>query len=420
MRKLVLITVLALALALIVTLAPACGGGGEEPTPPPGTTPTPKATPTSTPQAKVLKMGALCSLSGPAAQWGTQILWGIEWAVDKYNETGFKVGKDTYTIKLVTGDDKFLGSSAAQEITRLISSESIHYVSGPIATFDAIAPIAEQGKCFVFNMTNDQSFVGTDRPYSFIGAPPITTWNATFWDQAYADPDMAAVKTAAILTPDPNLYDKQVAADKAALESHGSEVVIIQRYTAFAQDYYPILTPVVAKHPDLVSLNAGNIGDQSLMVKQLRELGYKGIIGGPSHGDPESAIPFAGCAASEGFRTNDPDYSSNLYPESVRSLYAEFQTLHPGQALPLTTYLGYGSVQLYVQAIQAAGSTDPDQVMKVFDDPNFKFEYFGSSGVTLGGAQTWGNRRVINDEVCYSKIINCKKVMTSRKPAVTP
>jgi hypothetical protein len=58
--------------------------------------------------------------------------------------------------------------------------------------------------------------------------------------------------------------------------------------------------------------------------------------------------------------------------------------------------------------------------MKVFDDPNFKFTYFGNPGVTLGGAETFGVRRGVNDEVCYSEVINCKKVMKSRAPAVTP
>ena len=138
-RKLSILGILVLALALVLTLLPACGGGGEEQLPTPtGNTPTPKATPTSTPQAKVLKIGALCSLSGPAATWGNEILEGIQWAVDKYNATGFKVGADTYTIKLIKGDDKFIGSEGAKEITRMIYDEGIRYVAGPIATYTAI------------------------------------------------------------------------------------------------------------------------------------------------------------------------------------------------------------------------------------------------------------------------------------------
>jgi len=416
-RKLIGLGVVALVLALLLTLAPACGKGEG---PGPGVTPTPGApgvTPTPTPQAKELKIGALCSLSGPAATWGTEILEGIKWAADKYNATGFKVGADTYVIKIVKGDDKFIGSAAAEEIIRMISGEGIHYVTGPIGTYAAIGPIAKEGKCFVFNVTNSE-LIGPHNPYLLIGAAPVRTWYPTFWDQAYKF--YPQIKTVAIVTPDPTTYDPHLASEKGAHERHGTEVVMTKRYTIFASDYYPVLTPVVAKNPDCVSFCAGNKGDIDLMIKQIRELGYRGIIASGAHGDPQSTIDVAGCKYAEGFLMNDPDYSSKLYPESTRKLYAEFQRTHPGRPLALTTYLGYGSIDLYVQAIQKAGSTDPDEVMKVLDDPNFEFQYFGMPGVTLGGFETFGVRRCVNDEVCYSEVINCKKVMKSRAPAITP
>jgi len=291
-------------------------------------------------------------------------------------------------------------------------------VIGPIGTWQAIDPIALQGKCFVISSSPEASYIGTN-PYSFIAAAPVATWHRTFWEQAYADPDLAGVKTVAVLTPDPNLYDSFVDAETAVQESHGRQVVIVKRYTQFTQDYYPILTPVLAKNPDVVSFCGGNIGDEDLMLKQLRELGFKGIIAGPAHGNPASAAAVAGCAYTEGYRNNDPDYSSTIYPESVRALHAEFQTLHPGQALALTTCIGFYGVQLYVDAMKKAGTTDTDAVMKVFDDPNFSFDHFGQTS-TLGGLQTYGMNRIINDEVCYSKVINCENVMISRLAAVTP
>jgi branched-chain amino acid transport system substrate-binding protein len=185
-------------------------------------------------------------------------------------------------------------------------------------------------------------------------------------------------------------------------------------------DYYPILTPVVAKNPDVIDFSGGMKGDMDLMVKQARELGYKGILAGPAHGDPQSTIDIAGAAFAEGFLTNDPDYASDLYPESVRNLYAEFKQRYPGEPMPLTVYIAYGVIMIYVQAMEKAGSIDPDKVKAVIDDPNWTWEWFGTPGRSFGGVQTIGIRRAAQDEVALSDVINGKKVMISRKAVVIP
>jgi len=223
----------------------------------------------------------------------------------------------------------------------------------------------------------------------------------------------------AVITPDPNTYDAHIASELGAHEKHGREVVMTKRYTIFTQDYYPILTPVVAKNPDCISFCAGNKGDIDLMVKQARELGYTGLLASGAHGDPASTIDVAGCEYSEGFMTNDPDYSSDLYSDEVRGLYAEFQQRYPGRPLALTTYMSHGGVNMFVQAMQKAGSVDPDEVMKVFDDLDFEFIWFGLP-MQLGGYETFGVNRCVQDEVGYSEVINCVKVMKSHKATVVP
>jgi hypothetical protein len=76
-------------------------------------------------------------------------------------------------------------------------------------------------------------------------------------------------------------------------------------------------------------------------------------------------------------------------------------------------------VNLFVQAIQEAGSIDPDEVMKVLDDPDFEFLWFGLP-MKLGGYETFGISRCVQDEVAYSEVINCEKVMKSHKSTVVP
>jgi len=68
----------------------------------------------------------------------------------------------------------------------------------------------------------------------------------------------------------------------------------------------------------------------------------------------------------EGLLTNEPRYWSELY--------AEYQRLYYGAQFGLCQYCGYGDFMFYVQAIEAAGSIDPDEVMKVIDDPDWTCE----------------------------------------------
>jgi len=180
------------------------------------------------------------------------------------------------------------------------------------------------------------------------------------------------------------------------------------------------LTKVVAKNPDAIDFDGGGHGDNDLMVKQIRELGYKGLIFGPMHGDPMSAVDIGGCEFAEGFATNDPDYTSDIYPEETRQIAAEIKQKFPDADLALTTYLSYNAVEMYVAGMQWAGSIDPDEVIKAFDDPDFEYTAFGVPGRTLGGFETNGIRRNWQDEVAYSEVVNCEKVMLSRKATTIP
>jgi len=420
-KKLISIGAVVLVLALLLTLAPACGNGDdEEPgfTPTPGVTPTPGATPTPTPEAKTIKFGLLTMLSGFGATWGEEVESGFDWAINKINDAGgFKVGADTYMIKKEKGDSAVGSTQTLTELTRQISGEGVHYLMGPIVIADLIGPVLLEGKCFCFNISNDTPIVGPHNPYQILGAAPTVQWYEGFWDAAYQDVE---IDTVTIIIADSAASVLHAEACKEVHEAYGTEVLDIIKYEPGTSDYYPILTKVVAKNPDCVDFDSSNKGEIDLMVKQIRELGYEGLLAGPAHGDPQSTIDIAGADFAEGFICNDPDYGSDFYSEAQRQLYDEFQELYPGRPLALITYLAYAGVNFFVQAIQEAGSVDPDEVMKVLDDPNFEFEWFATQGKKLGGMETVGILRCIQDEVGYSEVIDGKKVMLGLTEVVVP
>jgi ABC-type branched-subunit amino acid transport system substrate-binding protein len=251
---------------------------------------------------------------------------------------------------------------------------------------------------------------------------PVATipWHEAFWAQFVEFHPPSEAKTFVLMRPDSEQYAANEQGIIEVHESYGHELLFVQKYAQFSVDFYPFLTKVVAANPDIVDLNGGGHGDNDLIVKQLRELGYEGLIVGPMHGEPYSTIEIAGCDFAEGFITNDPDYLSDLYPEATREIAADIMRRYPEASLALTTYLSFNAVEMYVAGMQWAGSIDPDEVMKVFDDPDFEYSAFGISGRKLGGMETNGIRRNWQDEVCYSEVINCEKVMLSRKATTMP
>jgi branched-chain amino acid transport system substrate-binding protein len=273
-------------------------------------------------------------------------------------------------IQLIKCDTKFIGSDAATCATKFVFDDKLHYVIGPIVTANASNPIFTEGKVIAGIIgTANERYTYPEAPYTWVTLMDGITWVDTFYKQMVQfHPE---IKTVGLIAHTGAQGDDSLEANELAALAQGYEIVHTSRYQAGALDYYPALTPIVAKNPDAIAICNGGIGDQDLIIKQVRELGYTGLLIGANHGTEVTTIEIAGKEAAEGLMINDVDYSSDLYPDKTHQLTAEFQERLPGQAFNLTHYLGYSAVWFYKQAIEKAGSIDPDEVLKVFDDPTW-------------------------------------------------
>jgi len=387
MKKLIGIGAVALVLALLLTLAPACGNGDEEPTP--GVTPTP------TPEAKTLKMGFIGPLSGFGAPWGVPYEAGGKWAAARINEAGgFQVGADTYMIKIVSCDDQLSGSGALDCATELVYNEDIKYTFGPIG-ITTVQPIRD--------LLNDNKVISSDvgayldpsseYPYRILGFP--LGWDAN-WIRTFMNMVMELhpeIETIAYLGSITVKVDWHISELEVA-EELGLTVVATEFYETGISDFYPMLTKIISKNPDVINLQNSQPGVMALVIKQARELGYEGIIMAPNGVLPEILIPITGVEAAEGFLNNQADYTDPMWPEETRALYQDWLARYPDISMYTTTQAAFVSVNMYVKAMQEAGSIDTDAVVAVFDDPNFEFKWMGFEA-KLGGGETYGVNRVI-------------------------
>jgi len=419
-KKLISIGALMLVLALILTLVPSCGNGDEEatPTPGPGFTPTPGVTPTPTGEVKTLKIGIIEPLSGAAAPWGIGFERGAQWAADKLNTAGgLKVGADTYMIKTVSCDDKYIGSEAALCATRFVYDENIHYVVGPIGTSDAVDPTFTAGDCFY--ATGGTVVASPDMPYRIVatayGGYP-GGWNDIFLKQATSYHPEA--KTICFLEPRSATAEERVPDNRAAAEKWGMTVLAHELYERGLTDFYPILTKIVAKKPDVIGL-LGSGGDVALQTKQVREMGYDGWLWQVNMVALSVLKDVAGTQNLWNIASNEPDWTSDAYPARVREMYEEWQRMYPGDAMDRTPPMGYSALMMYAKAIEQAGSIDVDEVMKVLDDPNFRFDTFFMDDMALGGIETYGVRRQWQLACDYGEINDLDNISLSMSIEMT-
>jgi len=409
--KLILVGAVALVLALLLTLAPSCGKGEVGPgvTPTPGT---PGVTPTPTPQAKTLKMGLIAPLSGAGAGWGVPTEAGAKWAAARINEAGgFKVGADTYVIKIVSCDTRLSNSTALECLTRLVYDEGIRYIVAYHAgALEVATKMTAEEKVFTIEYSASHTFtLKPEMPYRINGFPmgPDCLWS-TYFSQMVAKRH-PEIKTVALVTSITSRENFHVCGMRAA-EEVGWTVVAEDFYEGGIIDFYPILTKFVAKNPDAIGLQDSNPGAMALMIKQARELGYTGVMFAPNPILPEFLIPITGVAAAEGYLNNGPDYSSDLFPEATRALHADYLKRYPKIGTSTTTLAAFVGVNLYVKGIQVAGSTDTDAVRAVFDDPNFRFEFLGLVNQKFGGIETYGIARQMPHPLVLAEYQNGKSV----------
>src|SRR3954471_10238966 len=98
---------------------------------------------------KVLKLGSLCTQTGPSASIGKESISGLQYGVKKVNDAGgVQIGSDTYRIELINVDDESKTERGVAGAERLITAEHVSLLFTPPNSSGtlAILPIAEKNK----------------------------------------------------------------------------------------------------------------------------------------------------------------------------------------------------------------------------------------------------------------------------------
>lgn len=335
----------------------------------------------------VLTIGAIGPLTGAGASWGLGLAAGPQLAAAEINaKGGLKVGDKTYQVKVVAYDEQYTAAGTIAAYTRMVQ-DGIKYIMGPISSVGALAikDMVEENKTIMFSGCYTRKAVDANTKFFFkASSTPVEYGPAMIrW---LAEHQPADKRQVVLLNPnDETGWDGQEV-QQAAYNGNGFKVVAHELYERSLKDFQPVLTKLLASKPDVVELGTSSPATAGLIVRQAREMGFKGRFmknGGPG---PLDIVAAAGKEAAEGvinFLMADP---TNPTYARLSDAYKKEHGFAPNE-----DFMSYfDATRVLFAAMQKAGTvTDSDKVRQAIAQV-MPFPTAMGAEIALSGKQSYG------------------------------
>jgi branched-chain amino acid transport system substrate-binding protein len=345
----------------------------------------------------VLKIGTIMPISGPLGAIGLAWDRGFDLCGDMINEQGgLKVGADKYRIEFIHEDGKASPEASAAAANKLVHQDKVNFVMGEVMTpaSQAIYEVTKPaGVLHVLTYTQDPYRedmwgIGSDNPLLVLLMPTTNLAYKAFFDYlAKTYPTVKRVVHSESTYPFTRIIDEA----KRTAKSSGLEVVGVERYDYGWTDFYPFATAVLKYKPDAISIEHAGPDQVALMIKAVREQGFKGPV--MSLGSASPVFILAGANAenchdimADQAYAGDPDA-----PAAMKDVKKRWEVKYPKEPWVDDALMPWDEVWVLSQAIEKANSIDPKQVVKVLQGmtkPGSLKTTFGPGH--MGGAKTYG------------------------------
>jgi branched-chain amino acid transport system substrate-binding protein len=328
-------------LAAAIVLA-ACGGGGAI-------------------SAKVIKLGAILSITGAGGVYGPQSRDGMNLAVKQINASG---GVNGATIKLTINDDASLQPQAQQLAQTLIQQEQDLALLGPTLSNSAVAahPLAERLKTPILAVSTTGIHIVPDCNFPST-APCQYVFRDSLGEQT-AIPDNiqsyaadAHPKTGVLLVA----QDDKFSSDGGLIVQNtvGQYGITLKKTIKFNKaeaDLSPYVTQAVQLNPDVIFITSLG-GIPAKIMTEARNQGWKGQFLGGNGFNTATVSKDAG-ASGKGARSASAWYLGNTFPsnaEFVTAFKAEY-----GHDPDQFAAQGYTAIKVLADAASRANLTFSD------------------------------------------------------------
>ncbi len=356
-------------------------------------------------EVKTLEIGVISSLTGPGSETELIILNGAKLAKDWINNKGgITVKGQKYQIKLLVEDIKSSAEGTTTATIKLVEKDKVKFILGPIVPFmtTAAAQITEPARVLrsLFWGAAIPDEINPKTPYTFraiIGGAEMIPGNYDYLVKTFPN-----AKRVAILSPDEPGGHFFAMVSKKHAEAHGLTVVATEFYPWGTQDFYPVWTKILASKPDAVDCGTQFVQPAASILKQGRELGFKGPGFSLSPCDLYLIRETVGRDGATNYFNSSLDFRSPKMTPTIKQIARLWQEAYK---TPFEKYgdslLGWDALWCLVQAIQEANSLDTTEVGKTWENMR-KIETSSGTG-KMGGLKTYGLNHVVVKPVGLSR-----------------
>lgn len=344
-----------------------------------------------------LKIGVIAALSGGGTGWGLGLQRGVQLALDETNaKGGLKVGGKIYKLKQVAYDDQYNAAQAKTAAERLVNEDKVKFIFGPVGSPGALGslPVTQPAKVLQFV----DGYAPAILKNEWNGGYVFRIGNS---NQEFAEPivkwlkqTMPNTKKVGMIAPNDAVGQAAVPILVNAYKKQGYDVWI-EYYERGSKEFTPLLVRMMAQNVDLFELNSNAPGEAGLLVKQARQVGFKGPMIQSGGAGVDEIIEIAGPLA-EGFLKYDVIDPGLPRVKAFLDAYSKKYTgIFNGQS---PVY--YNAAHIVLEAIRRADSLD---TTKVRDE----LEKMGGWDAPVFGKVIWTGKEIYgnNHQLFHSFLI---------------
>lgn len=315
--------------------------------------------------SETIKIGLLLSSTGTFAPLAEGIKNGFNLYLE---ENDNMLGGKKVEVKFE--DDEANAQVALRKYRQLVKSDKVNIVVGPIssAVAYAIRDEVEKDKVLLIDANAAGNDLSWDMKSDYIYRTSFSNWQNGSSSGEYLANNVG--KTAIAIAPDYPAGKEVISGFKETFEASGGKVISEIYPKLGTNDFATYLTEVTKEKPDLVyTFMTGSDGIR--FVQQYEDFGLKGKIplAGPMEFGDQLIIEPTG-DATEGILSGII-YSPFLENEENNKFVEAYEKKY--NKLPNTFSVeGYDSARVIDMAIEEAGSTDTEKLIKVLQGIEFE------------------------------------------------
>ena len=172
--------------------------------------------------------------------------------------------------------------------------------------------------------------------------------------------------------------------NKKAYEKHGFEVISTEMFERSLKDFQPMLTKVIATKPDIIEIASVPPATTGLLVRQARELGYKGLFVKDAGAAVKEIVDAAGKEGSEGIISL---HFADTHNEGFKRIVAEYKKAINQEPDDLLA-IAYDGTRAMLRAIQKGGDiNDTAKVSAALFNGTFPMKSVHGDEITIGNGE---------------------------------